>query len=168
MNKGQIYSNSSKRKHNRGLLELNNYTRSYVRLMNDNDEARRMFETCTMKSMHTLNPIIDWSEEEVWEYLNSRKIPHCCLYDEGFNRIGCIGCPLAGAAQMRREFARYPKYKNAYLNAFQKMLAAREENGKPYYQWKTAEDVMDWWLDESRRVKEDEDQLTFFLEDDAA
>lgn len=165
---GVRWEESSKRKHNRGLLELNNYTRNYVRLMNDNDEARRMFETCVMKSMHTLNPIIDWTEEDVWEYLNARNIPHCCLYDEGFNRIGCIGCPLAGTAQMRFEFERYPKYKKAYLNAFRKMLDAREGNGKPYHKWKTAEDVMAWWLDESKRTKEDEDQLTFFLDEDAA
>lgn len=69
---------------------------------------------------------------------------------------------------MRFEFARYPKYKKAYLNAFQKMLEAREGNGKPYHKWKTAEDVMAWWLDESKRTKEDEDQLTFFLDEDAA
>ena len=56
---GVRWEESTKRKHNRGLLELNNYTRQYIKLMNDNDEARRMFETCTMKSMHTLNPIID-------------------------------------------------------------------------------------------------------------
>ena len=64
---GVRWEESTKRKHNRGLLELNNYTRQYIKLMNDNDESRRMFETCTMKSMHTLNPIIDWTSEDVWE-----------------------------------------------------------------------------------------------------
>ena len=159
---GVRWAESSKRKNNRGLLELNNYTRKYVKLMNDNDEARRMFETCAMKSMHTLNPIIDWTQEEVWEYLHSRNIPYCKLYDEGFDRIGCIGCPLAGADQMRFEFARYPKYKQAYLRAFEKMLAVRKDNGKPYHQWKTAEDVMEWWLDEKRHPKVDADQLSLF------
>lgn len=162
---GVRWEESTKRKNNRGLLELNNYTRHYIKLMNDNDEARRMFETCTMKSMHTLNPIIDWTSEDVWEYLNSRNIPHCCLYDEGFDRIGCIGCPLAGPTQMRKEFARYPKYEQAYLRAFGKMLKAREGNGKPYHQWKTPEDVMKWWLSEERIQKVDEDQLSLFWED---
>jgi phosphoadenosine phosphosulfate reductase len=160
---GVRWEESTKRKNNRGLLELNNYTRHYIKLMNDNDEARRMFETCTMKSMHTLNPIIDWTSEDVWEYLNSRNIPHCCLYDEGFERIGCIGCPLAGPVQMRKEFARYPKYEQAYLRAFEKMLKAREGNGKPYQKWKTADDVMRWWLSEEKQQKVDEDQLSFAL-----
>lgn len=73
--------------------------------------------------------IIDWAEDDVWEYLNSRGVPHCCLYDEGYSRIGCIGCPLAGAKQMRREFARYPKYEQAYLRAFGRMLQTRINNG---------------------------------------
>lgn len=162
---GVRWEESTKRKHNRGLLELNNYTRQYIKLMNDNDEARRMFETCTMKSMHTLNPIIDWTSEDVWEYLNSRSIPHCSLYDEGFDRIGCIGCPLAGPVQMQKEFARYPKYKQAYLRAFEKMLKVREGNGKPYHQWRTPEDVMSWWLSEGKQKKIDEDQLSLFLPD---
>ncbi len=163
---GVRWEESSKRKNNRGLLELNNYTKKYIKLMNDNDEARRMFETCAMKSMHTLNPIIDWTKEDVWEYLHSRNLPYCKLYDEGFDRIGCIGCPLAGSQQMRFEFAKYPKYKQAYLRAFERMLAMRKDNGKPYYLWKTAEDVMEWWLDERRSSKPpDENQLSFFSDE---
>ncbi len=159
---GVRWAESTKRKNNRGLLELNNYTKQYIKLMNDNDEARRMFETCMMKSMHTLNPIIDWTEDEVWEYLNSRNLPHCVLYDQGFERIGCIACPLAGGDQMRFELARYPKYKQAYLRAFEKMLEARKERGRPDRLWKTAEDVMRWWLDDRSWPKEDDDQLSFF------
>ncbi len=159
---GVRWEESSKRKHNRGLLELNNYTRHFVKLLNDNDEARRMFESCVMKSMHTLNPIIDWTSEDVWEYLNSRGIPHCKLYDEGFERIGCIGCPLAGSRQMQFEFARYPKYRAAYVRAFDKMLEARKDNSKPYHQWKTGEDVMQWWLTDGKIVRVDENQLSIF------
>ena len=63
-------------------------------LFNDNDEGRRMFETCIKKGKRIVNPIIDWLQEDVWEYLNNRGLPHCSLYDEGMARIGCIGCPL--------------------------------------------------------------------------
>lgn len=157
---GVRWEESSRRKHSRGLLELNNNTKAMVRLMNDNDDARRLFETCTIKSRHTLNPIIDWTAAEVWEYLNSRNIPHCCLYDEGYSRIGCIGCPLAGPAQMKAEFARYPKYRDAYIRAFEKMIVKRRDNGKPYTQWKTGEEVMQWWLWEGTRSKVDKDQMS--------
>ncbi len=164
---GVRWEESSKRKLNRGMLELNNYSRHYIKLLNDNDEARRMFESCVMKSMHTLNPIIDWTREDVWEYLNSRGIPHCKLYDEGFDRIGCIGCPLAGSRQMQFEFDRYHKYRAAYVRAFDKMLETRKDNGKPYHQWQTGEDVMQWWLTEGKSFKVDENQMSIFEDDDS-
>jgi 3'-phosphoadenosine 5'-phosphosulfate sulfotransferase (PAPS reductase)/FAD synthetase len=70
-----------------------------------------------------VNPIVDWTDEDVWEYLNDVvKVEHCCLYDEGITRIGCIGCPLAGAEKMRRDFERYPKYKENYIRAFDRMI----------------------------------------------
>ena len=51
-------------------------------------------------------PIIDWTENDVWEYLDAR--PHCQLYDEGHKRIGCVMCPLAHN-NMKRDAARWPK-----------------------------------------------------------
>ena len=161
---GVRWAESVRRKNTRGLLELNAYTKHPVMLKNDNEETRRLFETCTMKSMHLLNPIIDWTEDDVWEYLNGKQIPHCCLYDEGFKRIGCIGCPLAGSKQMRLDFERYPKYREAYLRTFDRMLKAREGNGKPYMDWKSADDVMNWWLNDERKIPHDEAQMTFFEE----
>ena len=62
---------------------------------------------------------------------------------------------------MKFEFSRYPKYEQAYLRAFEKMLKAREGNGKPYQKWHTADDVMRWWLSEEKQQKEDADQLSF-------
>ena len=58
-----------------------------------------------------------------------------------------------------------PKYEQAYLRAFEKMLKARAGNGKPYQKWQTADDVMRWWLSEEKQQKVDEDQLSFFLLD---
>ena len=62
---------------------------------------------------------------------------------------------------MRRDFARYPKYEQAYLRAFGRMLKAREGNGKPYVQWKCAEDVMRWWLGEGQAAPVNGAQMTF-------
>ena len=88
----------------------------------DNDKTRRMVERCYRTTKTMVNPIIDWEESDVWEFLNSNNIQHCCLYDEGYTRIGCIGCPLGGSEKMKRDFERWPKYKNLYIKAFQKMI----------------------------------------------
>lgn len=92
-------------------------------IMNDdNDPARRLVESCYRTRKTMVNPIVDWEDEDVWEFLNGNGIPHCSLYDEGFTRLGCIGCPLAGSDSMRRDFERWPKYKAIYVRAFQRML----------------------------------------------
>jgi phosphoadenosine phosphosulfate reductase len=143
---GVRWAESAKRKNNRAMLELNAYTKKRIMLNNDNDEARRMYETCQLQGKHILNPIIDWSVEDVWDYLSSNSIPHCKLYDEGFTRIGCIGCPMSGKKGMLKEFERYPKYYNAYLRAFDRMLVARRNAGLICDEWENAQTVMDWWI----------------------
>ena len=93
-----------------------------VILNDDNDENRRMVEQCYRTRKTMVNPIVDWTDEDVWEFLNSNGIEHCCLYDEGFTRLGCIGCPLSGTRNMIRDFERWPKYKELYIRAFQRMI----------------------------------------------
>ena len=111
-------------------------------LFNDNDTDRRLWETCVKKGKDVVNPIIDWEESDVWEFIKSRKIPYCKLYDKGFKRIGCIGCPMATTKERLKEFKRYPKYKKNYIMAFDKML----KNMGRTTNWKTGKDVFNWWI----------------------
>ena len=92
--------------------------------LDDNDQNRMMVERCYLKKRTTVNPIIDWTDEDVWEFLNDvAKVPHCELYDvPGITRIGCIGCPLQGREGMLEDFERYPRYKELYIRAFDKMI----------------------------------------------
>lgn len=96
--------------------------RGGVVLNDDNDDSRRAVEFCYRTHKTMVNPIVDWDDNDVWEFLNSNNIPHCCLYDEGFKRLGCIGCPLSGSKNMERDFERWPKYKAMYIRAFQHMI----------------------------------------------
>ena len=65
----------------------------------------RMFGTKPDKTAY-LCPICDWSTADVWEYLGTR--PHCCLYDQGYRRIGCVCCPLS-PENMAGEAVKWPK-----------------------------------------------------------
>jgi phosphoadenosine phosphosulfate reductase len=42
-----------------------------------------------------LNPLIDWSETQVWDYIKINKIPYNPLHDKGFPSIGCLPCTRA-------------------------------------------------------------------------
>lgn len=114
-------------------------------LNDDNEEARNMVEHCYRTRKTLINPIVDWEEEDVWEFLNGNGIEHCCLYDKGNKRLGCIGCPMSSTAAADLE--KYPKYKQNYIRAFEKMLENLVKAGKKT-NWKDGEDVMRWWLQE--------------------
>lgn len=119
-------------------------------LTNDNQESRRVVEQCYKRRKTTVNPIIDWSDAEVWEFIKSESIPYCSLYDEGHHRLGCIGCPMSGTRGREQEFIRWPKYKDAYLRSFEKMLEVRLLRGKIKGAWSketTATDVFNWWME---------------------
>lgn len=111
----------------------------------DNDDEKDVINRCIRTGKMLINPIIHWEDEDVWEFLNSLNIPHCELYDEGFKRLGCIGCPLSGTNGMKRDFERWPKYREYYIKAFEKMLIERKKKNLPT-EWKNGEEVMKWWI----------------------
>ena len=149
---GVRWAESTKRKNARGIYEtLPSDPSKKIILNNDNDDRRRLFETCTLKAKRTCNPIIDWTDEDVWGYIEAEKIPVNSLYKCGFSRVGCIGCPMAGTAGRQREFARYPKYQEMYIRAFDRMLEERKRRGKTDGPWSaetTGRDVFHWWMED--------------------
>ena len=129
----------------------------------DNSEKHRMVEHCIRTGKALLNPIVDWDEEDVWEFLNGNGIEHCCLYDQGFQRLGCIGCPMGRAERMNRDFERWPEYERLYLRAFGRMIEERKKRGLTIERWETPEGVMKWWM--YGRVEEDDNQPTMQMGD---
>ena len=102
----------------------------------DNAEARRIVEHCYRTAMTLVNPIIEWTNDDVWEFLRH------------------YGCPMQGFRGMKADFARYPKYRRAYVRAFDKMVIEREKAGLGgRTNWLNGEDVMRWW------VGDDPDQI---------
>ncbi len=137
---------------------------STVMVMNDNDSRRRMTELCVQKNKMVVNPIIDWTNSDIWEFIHSEHIEVCELYQCGYDRVGCIGCPMANKKRWK-EFADFPKYKELYIHAFDRMLEERTRRGKENT-WKNSHDVFLWWMED----KNVEGQINLFedgfLEDD--
>ena len=42
-----------------------------------------------------INPLINWSEEDVWDYIKENRVPYNKLHDMGFPSIGCEPCTRA-------------------------------------------------------------------------
>lgn len=144
---GVRWAESTKRK-GRGIMELfHSDKRKSIQLNSDNDDTRRLFETCTLKAKRICNPIIDWSGEDIWNYMSDQKIKKNPLYDMGFDRVGCIGCPMTCTQIRLREFYYWPKYKEHYLKAFDRMIKENKRK-KLETKWKNAEEVYHWWMED--------------------
>lgn len=119
----------------------------------DNADSRRAVEHCFRTTSTMINPILDWSEEDVWTFLHYYGCEGNPLYRCRKNRVGCIGCPMQGKRGMRREFVIYPKYYEAYIRAFDRMLEAIKAEGTvKNLSWRTGEDVMHWWISDEKLV----------------
>lgn len=130
-------------------------------LNTDDDPSRRLVEQCYRTTSMMVNPIIEWSGADVWDFLHAHGCQSNPLYECGVKRVGCIGCPMAGHEKQKKEFEMYPKYRSMYVAAFDRMLEAREKAGKPRHtkttSWTDGEAVMRWWLgeDEAQILWED-------------
>ena len=148
---GVRWAESNSRKNNRGIYErLAAKKENRIILNNDNDDKRMLFENCRLKAKRVVNPIIDWKDEDVWQFLEAAKPPLNPLYAEGWCRVGCVGCPMAGKKGREAEFIRWPKYKDLYLKAFDNMLEERKRRGKLEGSWRmgdTGLDVFNWWME---------------------
>lgn len=123
-------------------------------LNNDNAESRRFIEQCYRTTSTLVNPILDWTEKDVWEFLRFYGCDSNPRYQCGETRIGCIGCPLQGFKGMKKDFREFPKYRAAYVRTFDKMIEARKAEGLTCDEaWKDGEHVMRWWIgDDPRQI----------------
>ncbi|MBW2672338.1 MAG: phosphoadenosine phosphosulfate reductase family protein [Deltaproteobacteria bacterium] len=123
-------------------------------------KARKMVEVCTDKNKRFLHPIYDWQDADVWQYIRERGLTYCCLYDEGFTRLGCVLCPMRSAQQTAYEITRWPKIAAAWRAAARRYY----ERGRPAVaRWATFEDFWNWWISREGG-KADEAQECFVFE----
>jgi phosphoadenosine phosphosulfate reductase len=67
---------------------------------------------------------------------------------------------MATYKQKEKEFADYPKYKEAWIRAFQRLVDNRKANGKENKEsWKDGQEVFDWWVQKYHQTTKG--QLTF-------
>jgi phosphoadenosine phosphosulfate reductase len=45
--------------------------------------------------LHKVSPLLEWSENEIWEYIRKKRLPYNTLHDSGFPSIGCAPCTRA-------------------------------------------------------------------------
>jgi phosphoadenosine phosphosulfate reductase len=147
---GVRWAESAKRKNTRRLHEEKGRLPGTFMTNSDNEAARRWSENCMKKNEYILNPIIEWSDDEVWEYIREHRLPYNPLYDSGHKRVGCIGCPMRAN---RKDLEENPRYAALYKRAAEKFLETKV--GKREGNKKDVKSYYRWWIDFCGGKRED-------------
>jgi phosphoadenosine phosphosulfate reductase len=145
----------------KGWAPLAEYGGARKRLFDHEDIAREV-QACSSKSKFVVSPLFQWNDTDIWDFICDRRMPYCELYDQGFDRLGCIGCPMAKRCEREAQFKRNPAFRAAYVRAFQRLLDAGKFSNR---NWTTGEQMMEWWLDDRTHDKPLAGQETMDLED---
>lgn len=160
---------SIRRAKQRSELEIRGATAEGVTHLNPYDQENGVevetFRTCfdnpgwAREGLWTINPIAEWPDHWIWDYSAEARLEQCSLYAEGFDRLGCIGCPMAGERGRRREFERWPAFEILWLRAFDRLVKLRTELGL-VRKFSCGAEWFEWWLsDAAMEEPVDEDQL---------
>ena len=112
----------------------------------DNAEEVKETTACYTKKHFIVNPIAYWSDNYLWEFIRAEHIEINPLYEEGYTRVGCIGCPLAGEEMRIKEFERYPKFKARFIRLCEDILNAWSEDRKEKSVYKSGIELFEGWL----------------------
>lgn len=121
----------------------------FVRGSLDEFERHQQVESNCIRGKDKLiiNPILNWSEQDVWDFLNYSDLPHCELYDRGYTRIGCLFCPMASRRSLQMQLRDYPKYAAAYIRLIHRIRAEnRARDGYDFYGKASDQDVFMAWI----------------------
>lgn len=97
---GVRWAESTNRKKNRGTMEFSHRDKEKrIILMGDNDEKRQLFETCNLKGKMTVNPIVDWSDDDcgTTRTANTCLSIHCIANGRSVLAASAVLWPVGGA-----------------------------------------------------------------------
>jgi phosphoadenosine phosphosulfate reductase len=80
---------------NRALVGLKSWITGLRRDQTANRADMQAIELDTDRNISKINPLIDWTNEQVWEYIRANDVPYNALHDKNYPSIGCAPCTRA-------------------------------------------------------------------------
>lgn len=156
----QVWSDN---KDKRGFFSLDHVKEVFAEAVEEAEDQNIPVETkspwdCTFVRMakenkkEVVNPIYEWTDDDVWDYIHDRQIKVCELYSCGWKRVGCIGCPLSNRKEQLWELSQFPQFEQAIRKTMDKMVTARKASNMTG-RWQTGEDMWLWWIQDPEYIK---------------
>lgn len=94
------------------------------------------------KDKMVISPLLEWTRKDIWEFIKENNMPYCDLYDKGFQRIGCLFCPMASVKEKQHQLSMFARFADKiYIPAIRELM----ERGK-YGFFNTPQEVFQWWI----------------------
>jgi phosphoadenosine phosphosulfate reductase len=132
---------SWKRK-SRGLVEKDTRGKRVSFELNDIDTI--VLDDCFSKRRNLIiNPLIDWSDADIYEYISANSLELPSSYSLGYKRLGCVFCPLSSRSALKLDIEVY----SAYVPFFLRLIAELVRNNDYCSHLSGNEHVIfDFWL----------------------
>lgn len=135
----------------RSLKEIGGKGRIVITGIRWQESANRATRPIFHESTHTrgkwfLNPIVDWTTQDVWDFIKRNRLKYCSLYDQGKERVGCILCPFHSLKDKLDDIKRYPKVARAYRITIGKLYFQMKERGRLPISWTSPDAMFEWWI----------------------
>ncbi|KAI4491686.1 hypothetical protein M0804_003078 [Polistes exclamans] len=111
------------------LLSNKTYLKASLMGMRKGDPGAEKLEAFTVtdpgwSNLMRVNPILDWSYSQVWQFLLKHKVPYCSLYDKGYTSIG------TKTKTLPNPLLKDPQNPSTYLPAYTLSEVSAERHGR--------------------------------------
>jgi phosphoadenosine phosphosulfate reductase len=86
----------------RGLEGVEAWITGIRREQGSSRQESRKLERDERRGIWKVNPLADWTEKDLWRYINEHDLPYHPLHDQGYASIGCATCTQPGGGREGR------------------------------------------------------------------
>ncbi|MFA5049345.1 MAG: phosphoadenosine phosphosulfate reductase family protein [Patescibacteria group bacterium] len=106
----------------------------------ESSKRKKRGRISTIKSQKVTHykPIFHWNEYHIWDYIEKYNLKYPSLYDEGFNRIGCVVCPFHSSKEKEKYKSRWPYIFRAFEKKAHELYTIKDKGsfaGESFEEW---------------------------------
>lgn len=92
-------------------------------------------------------PLLDWTDADIWLYIQQKNLKVAPAYYNGFSRLGCVGCPLVyNSSKREQELNANPQIKKALIKNITRGMAKNPQWKITILSGGDGNIAYNWWL----------------------